>query len=76
MELLFTIPVVGPKSFGVVRISTGDSEGCNEMNESAALLRQFCAMFENAGNADKVRVYFPGFSRSNQSFDLCVGVPS
>uniref|UniRef100_A0A7S0MRW1 DUF1995 domain-containing protein n=1 Tax=Pyramimonas obovata TaxID=1411642 RepID=A0A7S0MRW1_9CHLO len=37
----------------------GDSEGCNEMNESAALLRQFCKMFENAGNADKVRVYFP-----------------
>ena len=40
--------------------SAGDSEGCNEMNESAALLRQFCTLFENAGNADKVRVYFPG----------------
>ena len=38
----------------------GDAEGCNEMSESAVLLRQFCTMFENSGNAQNVRVYFPG----------------
>ena len=30
----------------------GDSEGVNEMNESAALLRQLCAVFERAGTAE------------------------
>jgi len=38
----------------------GDSEGVNEMNESAALLRQLCAVFERAGTAEGVRVFFPG----------------
>jgi len=37
----------------------GDSEGVNEMNESAALLRQLCAVFERAGTAEGVRVFFP-----------------
>ena len=38
----------------------GDSEGVNEMNESAALLRQLCTVFERAGTAEGVRVFFPG----------------
>lgn len=38
----------------------GDSEGVNEMNESATLLRQFCTLFERTGCAAGVRVYFPG----------------
>jgi hypothetical protein len=48
----------------------GDSEGVNEMNESAVLLRQFCTMFEKSEavhQAEHVRVYFPGaftFSRA------------
>lgn len=41
----------------------GDSEGVNEMNESAALLRQLCAVFERAGTAEGVRIFFPGACR-------------
>jgi hypothetical protein len=43
----------------------GDSEGVNEMNESAALLRQLCAVFERAGTAEGVRIFFPGACRGS-----------
>jgi len=52
----------------------GDSEGVNEMNESATLLRQFCTLFERTGCAAGVRVYFPDEKEMQVATDPAKGV--
>ncbi|GMH42564.1 hypothetical protein BSKO_10483 [Bryopsis sp. KO-2023] len=37
----------------------GDGEGANEMSWSMDYLRRFCRMYENQGQAENVRIFFP-----------------